>query len=144
MKSGFDYFDVVRFPAYFSYPFERVIKSRFEYLSINNIPPKAIGLDRILRFGDEDFIKIISNDTKTLDDYRKFSRQRQTCQSERIVQIRKKIRQEDFQSTSTRLQTDKESMPSIDSCILEVDGQLVDLSQSRFNDDNDVPISSRQ
>ena len=52
----FDYFEVVRFPAYFSYPLERVIKLRYEYLrDIKGIPILLARVDDVLRFGDRDF-----------------------------------------------------------------------------------------
>ena len=126
----------MRFPAYFSYPFERVISSRFEYLIANNIPPKAIGLDRILRFGDEDFIKIITKDEKMIDDYRNYVQKRYSYQNERTFRIRKRM---DNETQST---IDKNSQSSNDSSMIEVDGRLVDLSQSPFNDDSSTPISS--
>lgn len=52
----FDYFEVVRFPAYFSYPLDRVIKMRYEYLrDCKGIPIQLARVDDVLRFGDRDF-----------------------------------------------------------------------------------------
>jgi hypothetical protein len=59
----FDYFEVVRFPAYFSYPLERVIKLRYEYLrDIKGIPILLARVDDVLRFGDRDFATEIALD----------------------------------------------------------------------------------
>lgn len=52
-----------RFPAYFSYPFERVIKSRYEYLRAKQrLPVQLLAVDEILRFGDKDFATIVARD----------------------------------------------------------------------------------
>lgn len=73
---GFDNFDIVRFPAFFSYPLERVIRTRFEYLIARNIPIKAVGLDRAVRFGDADFLKFINpSNSNRMDDFNKFSKE---------------------------------------------------------------------
>lgn len=59
----FDYFEVVRFPAYFSYPLERVIKMRYEYLrDRKGIPIQLARVDDVLRFGDRDFATEIALD----------------------------------------------------------------------------------
>lgn len=56
-------FEVSKFPAYFSYPLERVIKSRFEYLKdIKKIPIPLMVLDQVLRYGDRDFAIKIARD----------------------------------------------------------------------------------
>lgn len=51
----FAYFEVVRFPAYFSYPLDKVIMSRFDYLRARGIPLKVVSVDDVLHFGDVDF-----------------------------------------------------------------------------------------
>jgi hypothetical protein len=48
-------FELTKFPAYFAYPFERVIKTRYEYLAARGFPTDIISVDAILRFGDQDF-----------------------------------------------------------------------------------------
>ena len=59
----FDYFEVVRFPAYFSYPLERVIKMRYNYLrDCKDIPLQLVRVDDVLRFGDRDFATEIALD----------------------------------------------------------------------------------
>jgi hypothetical protein len=59
----FDYFEVARFPAYFSYPLERVIKMRYNYLrDCKDIPIQLVRVDDVLRFGDRDFATEIALD----------------------------------------------------------------------------------
>jgi hypothetical protein len=59
----FDYFEVVRFPAYFSYPLERVIKMRYNYLrDCKDIPIQLVRVDDVLRFGTRDFATEIALD----------------------------------------------------------------------------------
>lgn len=59
----FDYYEVARFPAYFSYPLERVIKMRYNYLSeCKDIPIQLVRVDDVLRFGDRDFATEIALD----------------------------------------------------------------------------------
>lgn len=56
-------FEVRRFPAYFSYPLDRVIMNRYEYLrEIKGIPVRLLPVDEILRFGDADFSKVVAKD----------------------------------------------------------------------------------
>jgi len=56
-------FEVRRFPAYFSYPLDRVIMNRYEYLrEIKGIPVRLLPVDDILRFGDADFSKSVAKD----------------------------------------------------------------------------------
>ena len=56
-------FELTRFPAYFSYPFERVIKTRYEYLAAKGSPTDIISVDTVLRFGDQNFaIKVARED----------------------------------------------------------------------------------
>jgi hypothetical protein len=58
-------FELSRFPAYFSYPLERV-ETRFEYLrNVKRVPVQLLGLDQVLRFGDKDFaIKVAADKDK--------------------------------------------------------------------------------
>ncbi|KAL3780668.1 hypothetical protein ACHAW5_001868 [Stephanodiscus triporus] len=73
----FDYFEVVRFPAYFSYPLERVIKMRYEYLrDCKGIPIQLARVDDVLRFGDRDFATEIALDDDDGVAYAKFVEER--------------------------------------------------------------------
>lgn len=73
----FDYFEVVRFPAYFSYPLERVIKIRYEYLrDCKGIPIEWARVDDVLRFGDRDFAAEVCHDTDDGAAFAKFAEER--------------------------------------------------------------------
>jgi hypothetical protein len=70
-------FEVIRFPAYFSYPLERVIMNRYEYLrTVKRIPVQLLPVDDILRYGDTDFSKIIANDKDDGREYMNFVSER--------------------------------------------------------------------
>ncbi|KAL9184169.1 hypothetical protein ACHAXT_002255 [Thalassiosira profunda] len=73
----FDYFEVVRFPAYFSYPLEGVIKMRYEYLrDCKGIPIQLARVDDVLRFGDRDFATEIALDNDGGHAFAQFVRER--------------------------------------------------------------------
>lgn len=73
----FDYFEVVRFPAYFSYPLERVIKTRYEYLrDIKNAPISLVSVDDVLRFGDVDFATSVVGDKDGGEEFLRYAKQR--------------------------------------------------------------------
>ena len=55
-------FELTRFPAYLSYPFERVIKTRYEYLAAKGFPTDIISVDTVLRFGDQDFATMVARE----------------------------------------------------------------------------------
>ena len=55
-------FELTKFPAYFSYPFERVIKARYEYLEAHGYPTDLIPVDTIVRFGEKDFATKVARD----------------------------------------------------------------------------------
>jgi len=55
-------FEVRRFPAYFSYPLDRVIMGRYAYLHEKGIPARLLPVDDILRFGDADFARSVAKD----------------------------------------------------------------------------------
>ena len=56
-------FELSKFPAFFSYPLERVIKSRFEYLrDVKKLPISLIAPDLVLRYGDRDFAIRVAGD----------------------------------------------------------------------------------
>lgn len=56
---GMTSYELVRFPAFFSYPYER-IKVRFEYMKFMEI--KRVPLDVVLRWGDGDFAENVCGD----------------------------------------------------------------------------------
>ena len=57
-------FELSTFPAYFSYPLDRVIKTRYEYLLMEKrIPTQFVALDVVLRYGDRDFATQVARDT---------------------------------------------------------------------------------
>jgi hypothetical protein len=59
----FPSFEIGRFPAYFSYPLERVIVNRFEYLRrVKKVPIHSFAIDEVLRYGDEDFAISVAQD----------------------------------------------------------------------------------
>lgn len=57
-------FELSAFPAFFSYPLERVIKARFEYLGmVKKMPIHLMPLDEVVRLGDKDFAMTVAKDT---------------------------------------------------------------------------------
>ncbi len=81
----FDYFEVVRFPAYFSYPLERVIKMRYEYLrDCKGIPIQLARVDDVLRFGDRDFATEIALDNDDGVAFAKFVNERSCARGSRL------------------------------------------------------------
>lgn len=57
-------FELSTFPAYFSYPLEKRIKTRYQYLQqVKGIPTQLLALDRVLRYGDRDFATRVAHDT---------------------------------------------------------------------------------
>lgn len=56
-------FELSAFPAYFSYPLDKRIKTRFEYLrTVKGIPTQLLALDKVLRYGDRDFATRVARD----------------------------------------------------------------------------------
>lgn len=72
---GFDYFEVVRFPAYFSYPLDR-ITSRYEYLGSKRIPLRLVSVDTVLRYGDNDFATLVAGDKDKGKCFKEFVKER--------------------------------------------------------------------
>ena len=69
-------FALTRFPAYFSYPLERV-KTRFEYLQdVKRVPTQLLGLDQVLRFGDKDFAIKVAGDRDHGERFKRFVQNR--------------------------------------------------------------------
>jgi len=71
-------FELKEFPAYFSYPFRRVINARFSYLAYKGISIRFVSMriDTVLRFGDIDFAKKIALDDDEGQAFFSFSSQR--------------------------------------------------------------------
>lgn len=81
-------FELSRFPAYFSYPLDRVIKTRYEYLqSEKRVPTQLLAVDRILRFGDKDFATEVAGDDDGGVAFKLFAKARKT---KRTVSRRKR------------------------------------------------------
>jgi hypothetical protein len=76
-------FEVRKFPAYFSYPFERVIKTRYEYLAYRGVSRQLIPVDAVLRFGDVDFAVKVAKDDDQGESYRSFTQQRHAAHKQR-------------------------------------------------------------
>mmetsp|Transcript_28898 Transcript_28898/g.60851 ORF Transcript_28898/g.60851 Transcript_28898/m.60851 type:complete len:718 (+) Transcript_28898:287-2440(+) len=87
--SQFDYFEVTRFPAYFSYPLERVIKMRYDYLrDRKQIPIQLVRVDDVLRFGDRDFATEIALDDDNGAAFAKFVEER-SCSMKSLMRNRR-------------------------------------------------------
>ena len=71
-------FEVEVFPAYFSYPLDRVIKARFNYLAYKGISIRFVSMriDTVLRFGDVDFATKVALDDDDGEAFRLFGSQR--------------------------------------------------------------------
>ena len=54
---GLSIYDVMSFPAYFSYPLESVIEPRTEFLKLRRRPVAVVGLNLVLMYGDNDFAR---------------------------------------------------------------------------------------
>ena len=90
----FDYFEVARFPAYFSYPLDRVIKMRYEYLrDVKEIPIQLARVDDVLRFGDREFATEIALDDDNGVAFAKFVAERDCSHSSRKNRRKHKRRQ---------------------------------------------------
>jgi hypothetical protein len=76
-------FELRKFPAYFSYPFERVIKTRYEYLSYRGLSRQLIPVDAVLRFGDVDFAVKVARDEDRGDAFRSFTQKRHAAGKQR-------------------------------------------------------------
>ena len=69
-------FEINNFPAYFSYPFDRVIQTRYEYLETKGIARQLVPVDAVVRFGDVDFATKIARDTDGGKGFRSFADKR--------------------------------------------------------------------
>jgi len=74
---GYSYFEIYRFPACFSYPLDKVMATRHEYLIMKNISLGSLqGLDELLRSGDRDFAVKVAGDVDGGDRYLRFCKSR--------------------------------------------------------------------
>ena len=74
-------FELSTFPAYFSYPLDRVIKTRYEYLlKEKRIPTQFLALDVVLRYGDRDFAIQVARDTDGGASFLQFAERRENGQ----------------------------------------------------------------
>ena len=82
-------FELSAFPAYFSYPLDRVIKTRYEYLQfVKKTPTQLLALDLVLRYGDKDFSERVAKDTDRGASFAKFSKLRRAARSEQVSRQR--------------------------------------------------------
>lgn len=73
-------FELNKFPAYFSYPFERVIKTRYDYLAARGVSRHLVPVDAVLRFGDVDFATRVARDDDEGKVFQKFCERRRQAQ----------------------------------------------------------------
>jgi len=66
------HFELQVFPAYFSYPLDRRIKTRYDYLDSKGISKQLIPVAKVLRFGDVDFAKSVARDKDDGVEFREF------------------------------------------------------------------------
>ncbi|GKY93359.1 hypothetical protein MPSEU_000303500 [Mayamaea pseudoterrestris] len=84
-------FEASRFPAYFSYPLERVIKTRYAYLAqVKKLPPSILPLDSVLRYGDKDFAVKVARDQDGGKAFRTFCDERRRVNPNKNKQPAKK------------------------------------------------------
>lgn len=81
------HFEIRRFPAYFSYPLDRVIKTRYDYLAAKGIQRHLIPLDKVVRHGDLEFAMFVARDEDEGKVFRAFNERRK-----RSIQQKNKIR----------------------------------------------------
>ncbi|CAJ1965674.1 unnamed protein product [Cylindrotheca closterium] len=65
-------FELEEFPAYFSYPLDRRIKTRYDYLAFKGISKQLIPVAKVLRFGDVDFANTVARDDDGGEEFREF------------------------------------------------------------------------
>ena len=76
-------FEIQRFPAYFSYPLDKVIMTRYDYLDHKGIAYKSISVDTILRFGDVDFATVVAGDRDSGRNFSQFKNARRRSMTNR-------------------------------------------------------------
>ena len=70
-------FEVTKFPAYFSYPMERVIKARYEYIrDVKKFPTQLISVEKVVSYGDHDFAVHILKEEDEGQAFERFQEQR--------------------------------------------------------------------
>ncbi|KAL7581223.1 hypothetical protein ACA910_006004 [Epithemia clementina (nom. ined.)] len=70
-------FEVTKFPAYFSYPFDRVIKARYEYIrDVKKYPTQLISVEKVLSYGDRDFAVHVMKEEDEGEAFQRFQENR--------------------------------------------------------------------
>jgi len=117
-------YELNSFPAYFSYPFQRVIKTRFNYLASKNIFWFSSNcIDSVLRYGDIDFATKIALDDDEGVAYKAFGSQSslRSCNKSSLQNdVRDRIEQP-WRTTKRREM--KHRRPSIQSQYQRIEGQ---------------------
>jgi len=117
-------YELNAFPAYFSYPFQRVIKTRFNYLASKNIFWFSSNcIDSVLRYGDIDFATKIALDDDEGVAYKAFGSQSslRSCNKSSLQNdVRDRIEQP-WRTTKRREM--KHRRPSIQSQYQRIEGQ---------------------
>jgi hypothetical protein len=86
-------FELSAFPAYFSYPLDKRIKTRFEYLQlVKRIPTQLLSLDKVLRYGDKDFCARVARDVDDGAAFMEFAKKRATAKRNAPANNHKKAR----------------------------------------------------
>lgn len=86
-------FELSTFPAYFSYPLDRVIKTRYEYLQfVKKAPTNLLALDLVVRYGDKDFSDLVAKDDDRGRAFGEFAKLRQAVRTEQARKKRVKPR----------------------------------------------------
>jgi len=77
-------FELSSFPAYFSYPLDRVIKTRYEYLQfMKEAPTQLLALDLVVRYGDRDFAEKVAKDTDYGRMFVRFAKRRKEARAKK-------------------------------------------------------------
>ena len=120
----YDYFEVVRFPAYFSYPLERVIKTRYEYLrDVKKLPISLVNVDDVVRFGDIDFAVSVAGDKDGGKLFVEYTKSRKGAVN---LLVRGRRRDEGKSKQNDRTRTRRKAI--LDSCGKKFKGNLARVS----------------
>lgn len=86
-------FELSTFPAYFSYPLDRVIKTRYEYLQVmKEAPTQLLALDLVVRYGDKDFAEKVAKDADGGSKFARFAKRRKETRSEQAQLKRTRLK----------------------------------------------------
>jgi len=97
-------FELKEFPAYFSYPFDRVIKTRFNYLAYKGISIRFVSMriDTVLRFGDVDFATKVALDDDHGDAFKNFGDQRGSASAKGLATAHKLKKKKNHNNKNVR------------------------------------------